>query len=123
MHGSICEDAALLKLINSSEDIKEKVYVRGRYNRLEEIYGQAKLGIAPLKYGSGTKLKVLDYISLGLPVIGTDVALYGFEHLNELHGFHKANKPNEFIQEIDRIIALNSKACDRFELEKLIPKQ
>lgn len=39
----------------------------GYVETLGEIYGQARLTIAPLRYGAGLKGKVLDSLAAGLP--------------------------------------------------------
>ncbi|MGH3999303.1 MAG: glycosyltransferase, partial [Pseudonocardiaceae bacterium] len=39
----------------------------------------ARVGIAPLDSGGGMKLKVLDYLAAGLPVVGTPEAFVGFD--------------------------------------------
>ena len=54
--------------------------------------------IAPLKKGAGVKVKVIDALSCGTPVIGTDIAFEGISD-NETHKlFHIAQNNSEIIQ-------------------------
>lgn len=43
------------------------------------VFAEATAMVAPLPYGSGLKLKVVDALAAGLPVIGTDCAFEGFD--------------------------------------------
>jgi len=81
-----------------------KIHLRGSFATHHELAGTAKIGIAPLFYGSGTKLKIIEYLSLGLDIVGTDVALYGFNSLQNIKCF-AANGKKEFN---DKIIYLLS---------------
>ncbi len=54
------------------------VHVRGRVDNLTPYLHRAALAIAPLRAGSGLKLKLLDYARHGLTTIATPPALAGF---------------------------------------------
>ena len=54
-----------------------QVRVHGWVQDTKAILSRARLSIAPLRYGAGVKGKVGEAWSLGLPVIGTSVALDG----------------------------------------------
>ncbi|TZG00271.1 glycosyltransferase family 4 protein (plasmid) [Chryseobacterium panacisoli] len=45
---------------------------------LEEYYHQSKIAICPMLEGTGIKIKVIEALSYGLPVIGTERAIDGF---------------------------------------------
>ena len=52
---------------------------------IEDIKGavlQSDICIAPLRYGSGTRLKILEYLALGKPVISTSKGAEGIEYTN-----------------------------------------
>lgn len=55
------------------------VHTYGFIESLSEIARKCRIGIAPLSSGSGLKIKVLTYLSLGLVVVGTKKAFAGFE--------------------------------------------
>ncbi|SIP99223.1 Glycosyltransferase involved in cell wall bisynthesis [Chryseobacterium sp. RU37D] len=45
---------------------------------LEEYYHQSKIAICPMLEGTGIKIKVIEALSYGLPVVGTERAVDGF---------------------------------------------
>lgn len=45
---------------------------------LEEFYKQSKISICPMLEGTGIKIKVVEALSFGLPVVGTERAIDGF---------------------------------------------
>lgn len=52
---------------------------------VEDIKGpvlQSDICIAPLRYGSGTRLKILEYLAMGKPVISTSKGAEGIEYTN-----------------------------------------
>jgi glycosyltransferase involved in cell wall biosynthesis len=46
---------------------------------LHNLYHEAHLAIAPLRYGAGVKGKVIEAMALGLPVVTTSVGAQGIE--------------------------------------------
>lgn len=52
-------------------------------DRLEQLFAEAHVLLAPVKGGSGIKLKVMDAIARGLPVIGSTDALVGYENSDQ----------------------------------------
>lgn len=55
----------------------EGVHFTGRVDTIDEALQGATLAVAPLTAGSGAKMKVLDYLAAGLPVLGTSEAVTG----------------------------------------------
>lgn|SRR3989344_147050 len=49
----------------------------GMVEDLGEIYSKASFGLVPLAAGSGMKIKILSYLSAGLPVFGTKISFEG----------------------------------------------
>jgi glycosyltransferase involved in cell wall biosynthesis len=69
-----------------SEDLHRQlarpgVKLLGRVERLSEVFEQARLTIAPLRFGAGLKDKVLRSMAAGLPCIGTTEAFKGMQEL------------------------------------------
>ncbi|GAA4899235.1 glycosyltransferase family 4 protein [Streptomonospora salina] len=60
-------------LTRSDRDIE----FTGRVDTVSEAFEATTLALAPLTAGSGAKMKVLDYLAAGLPVLGTDQAVTG----------------------------------------------
>ena len=59
-------------------NLPEGVTWLGRVKNLGEVLHRASLAIAPLRVGTGLKIKLLDYARHGLITVGTPVALQGF---------------------------------------------
>lgn len=57
----------------------DRVRLRGPVANLRAVLATERVGIAPLDSGGGMKLKVLDYLAAGLPVVGTPEAFVGFD--------------------------------------------
>ncbi|MEM2046086.1 MAG: glycosyltransferase [Candidatus Bathyarchaeia archaeon] len=53
------------------------VYVTGRVEDVRPYYAKAKVAVAPFRYGGGTKLKVLEAMALGVPVVATPIGSQG----------------------------------------------
>lgn len=58
---------------------REAVEVPGRVEDLRPWYARARLAVAPLKAGGGTRLKVLEAMALGRPLVGTPLAVEGLQ--------------------------------------------
>ena len=57
----------------------------GRVSSVPEVLGISDVAIAPLIQGSGTRLKVLEYLSSGLPVVSTSIGVEGLHLLDGVH--------------------------------------
>lgn len=64
------------------------------------IIAESKAMLCPLFSGAGIKVKVIESLASGTPVIGTDIAFEGFsEKYNKF--MHKAQDLNTFVKEIE----------------------
>jgi glycosyltransferase involved in cell wall biosynthesis len=61
------------------------IRLRGFVEDLEQIYCDSRVSVAPLLFGSGMKVKVLDALSRGMPTVTTSV---GAEGIKAEHGRH-----------------------------------
>ena len=57
----------------------------GVVENVAELLAVSDVAIAPLFHGSGTRLKILEYFSCGLPVVSTTVGVEGLEVKNGVH--------------------------------------
>ncbi len=57
------------------------VVYKGFIEHLDTIYKQCLIAIAPIRINSGIKVKILTYLSFGLPVVSTNVATWGLSSL------------------------------------------
>lgn len=92
--GEVC------KSIESPECIK-----LGETKHLEKFYSEADLVIAPLLKGTGLKIKVVEALGYGKPVVGTDLATEGLESLSKINNspLLVANNKEEFVKQIKKI--------------------
>lgn len=86
-------------------------------NPLIEL-SKARALIVPLKKGAGVKVKVIDALTTGCPVIGSDIAFEGIKDNKEYQLFYKCNSIDEYIDCIDNWIDFTvdkkQKAADEF---------
>lgn len=72
----------------------ERFFIKGRAEDAREVVGQAKVLLAPLRFGAGLKGKLIEAMQCGTPSVATDVGAEGIN--GELPWSGKiANKPDE----------------------------
>jgi glycosyltransferase involved in cell wall biosynthesis len=76
------------------------VEVIGYVSDLRLVFDQVKFSVAPLRFGAGTKGKVISSMCHGLPCIATSVAVEGLRDLK--NGYHVLieNEPSAFAEKI-----------------------
>ncbi len=70
---------------------------------LKNLYNISKIVIAPLKQGAGIKGKVIEAMSYGVPIVGTDIAYEGLPNLERLH-LARCNNVDSFIEEVHNLL-------------------
>ena len=65
------------------KDAPRNMIFLGQVHSLDAIYNNVRMGICPLQQGSGTRIKILEWMANGIPVISTFV---GAEGLNVIDG-------------------------------------
>ena len=80
------------------------VEIIGKVPDVRPYYQKASISIVPLRIGSGTRLKILESMSQGNPVVSTTK---GAEGINAVDGHHIliADSPAEFTQFVTRLIS------------------
>lgn len=66
---------------HGSSDLRglpEDVVVLGQVNSLDDYYRRISATVAPIRLGGGMKVKVVESLARGIPVIGTNFAFDGF---------------------------------------------
>lgn len=63
-----------------------------------EYFAKCQVAVAPLRMGAGIKIKVLEYLAAGLPVVATPVGAEGIEHEELL----VADRAADFSRELER---------------------
>ncbi|ELS02333.1 glycosyltransferase [Xenococcus sp. PCC 7305] len=72
----------------------------------EEYLTQARVFIAPLRFGSGMKVKVLNAMYRGIPTVTTDIGIEGLEVEDGVQ-IAIGNEPAEFTSRVSRLLTDN----------------
>lgn len=80
--GQICVNE-----IVKAKAIHPAVDVRGYVDSIEEFYQEGRIMAAPIPAGGGVKLKVIEGMAAGLPVITTPLGAEGIDFESGKHGF------------------------------------
>lgn len=76
--------SSLSKQLKESFEKFPGVKVKGFVEQLE-ILRTYRLSVAPLRYGAGIKGKVATSLAMGIPVVGTTIAMEGMDIVNNTH--------------------------------------
>jgi glycosyltransferase involved in cell wall biosynthesis len=63
----------------------EGIEIHANVANLDEVYQNATIALVPLRFGAGTKLKVLEAFGYGVPVVTTSVGSEGIDVQNDDH--------------------------------------
>ena len=92
-------DPRLQKAVSGHSGIQ----LRGFVADLQIIYGDSRVSVAPLLFGSGMKVKVLDAMARGMPTVTTSVGAEGIDALTGKH-LLVADDPEEMVRQISRLL-------------------
>ena len=81
----------------------EGISLKGFVPDLQEIYRDSRVSVAPLLFGSGMKVKVLDAMARGMPIVTTSVGAEGIDMENGKH-LLVADTPDDMANEVDRLL-------------------
>jgi glycosyltransferase involved in cell wall biosynthesis len=90
---------------NTDQNLEEEfpdIHFMGYVNDLESIYLDTDIVLAPLLTGSGTRLKILEAMSYGIPVISTKIGAEGIDVVDG-ENIIIAESNTDFIEAINRI--------------------
>jgi len=79
------------------------VQVKGYLPEIKPFLSQAGVFIVPIRAGSGVRIKILDALSFGLPVVSTKKGAEGIANKNE-GGLILADEPEKFAKAIVEIL-------------------
>lgn len=87
----------------------------GRVPSVTPFYEDASVFVAPLLSGSGIKIKILNALSHGLPVVTTSIGIEGFPR-EWRDCIHVADSPEEFARAVE-LLTTDRNAWDRASAE------
>ena len=78
----------------------ERIHVTGDVADVRPFYAAAMAVVVPIRCGSGTRLKILEAMAAGVPVVSTPLGIEGIEAQEGAH-FLSAESAQEFVAAID----------------------
>ena len=81
-----------------------RVHVTGFVEDVRPYFREATAYICPIRVGGGTRLKILDALAMGMPLIGTTFACSGISVQDEKHVL-LADTSGAFVSQVLRILA------------------
>jgi glycosyltransferase involved in cell wall biosynthesis len=81
----------------------KNIHVTGRVDMVVPYYQQSSICVVPLRAGGGTRLKILEAMAIGRPVVSTTI---GCEGLDVIDGEHLliADTPSQFAEKALRLL-------------------
>lgn len=95
----------------------ENIHKLGFVENLKDFYSEMDLIVNPLTFGTGLKIKSVEALSFGVPIISTKI---GFEGLDPNSKFHQANNLNELMSLIIEIYKNPNKLNELSKLSRKI---
>lgn len=80
----------------------QNVHVTGRVESVYPYYQRSTIAVVPIRAGGGTRLKILEAMALGRPVVSTTIGCEGLAVRNGEH-LLVADRPEEFVEQITRL--------------------
>ena len=81
----------------------DRIIVTGFVDSVKPYFQNALCCVAPLVMGAGVKIKVLEAMSAGVPVLTNDIGIEGIQAVDKKDYFH-CEKPEQYIQAIRLLI-------------------
>lgn len=82
----------------------QRIVVTGRVEDVRSFLAKAKVFVVPLRIGGGTRLKILEAMSFGTPVVSTTIGAEGIACTNG-ENIRIADEPNDFADTILTLLA------------------
>jgi glycosyltransferase involved in cell wall biosynthesis len=82
----------------------EGVEIVGEVAETASWISSAMLSVAPLRVGMGTRIKILESLACGRPVIATRIGAEGLDDINEQSGLFREDDPHGMAQRISSLL-------------------
>lgn len=100
---NIIGEGASLQLLNHAKKWGEEIKFLGKVNDIRPYLSKAGALIAPILSGSGTRIKILTALAMGVPVISTKIGCEGLE-VKEGQNILIAESPLEFLEKFRQLL-------------------
>lgn len=81
----------------------ENITVDGEVDDIRDAYARADVFLAPIRVGGGTRLKILEAMAAGLPIVSTTVGAEGLD-VTDGENILLADEPQEFAKKIETLL-------------------
>jgi glycosyltransferase involved in cell wall biosynthesis len=98
---------------------KQGIKVTGTVADVRDYYRQANVFVVPLRFGGGTKLKTLEAMAMGLPVVSTAVGAQGLNIISGQH-IYVAERPEDFAARVIELMKDHGKAASMGAAARLL---
>lgn len=82
----------------------KNITLAGHVEDIKSLIASCSISIAPLWGGGGTRLKILEAMALGIPIVSTSKGAEGLDVINNEH-ILLADTPEEFSEHVVRLLA------------------
>jgi glycosyltransferase involved in cell wall biosynthesis len=82
------------------------IYCYGEVEDANEFMSNYDALVVPLFSGSGIRIKILEAMSMGIPVISSDIGISGIPAENNIH-YLKANSTDDYLSAVNDLIHNN----------------
>ena len=82
----------------------DRIHVTGTLRDVRPFYASAVAAVVPIRSGSGTRLKILEAMAAGVPVVSTRLGAEGIDAQDNVHTL-LADSSLELVAAVDRIIS------------------
>jgi glycosyltransferase involved in cell wall biosynthesis len=84
------------------QEADSRVSVTGFVDDVRPIIDEASTYLCPILDGGGTRLKVLDALAMGKPLVATALAVEGLDLVDEIH-YLRAESPQDYVRQVRRV--------------------
>jgi len=84
--------------------------LHGRVDRIADYYGRITIGVIPLVVGGGMRVKMVEMMSSGMPIVATQLGAEGNASIPGVH-YLSGNTPSEFAQAVVRLLEHPDERC------------
>lgn len=92
-------DPPLRQLPTDSPNLK----IHGKVNSIGEFYSRVGIGLIPLRVGGGMRVKMVEMMSAGIPIVSTAIGAEGNDAEPGIH-YLAADRPQDFADAVVRLL-------------------
>ncbi|NNC82914.1 MAG: glycosyltransferase [Flavobacteriales bacterium] len=91
------------KRLLQAAEVHADIHFHGFIDDVVSLYQKSRVFIVPLRFGSGIKVKVLNALYRGIPLVTTDIGTEGLDTVSGQHLF-EASEAEDFIEHTSQLL-------------------